>query len=246
MTTEISATGGPYERPRGTTLSEYAATVIKDLILWEEIPPGTRLNEVELAERLNVSRTPVREALRWLQAEGTVTRQGAGLTAAPFDLGQATELLRLRQMIEPFVSAESAKRLEPRDLSQLRALAGQMGELTGRWTDTAPREMAELELGFHRLLNSRCPYERIAAVVENARDAHSLLRMHRVQTDAQRAKSMDDHNELVRAAELVAQEQADPSTMHDAMAEHLAVSMTYLVSYVEQFEKDERAASMSD
>lgn len=81
--------------------SERAYQLLRDEIVRWELQPGAALAELELAERLTMSRTPVREALARLVADGlAVPVGGRGLEVAPMDLDRARELYEVRQALE--------------------------------------------------------------------------------------------------------------------------------------------------
>jgi len=85
---------------------------LRDLIVYGHLPAGTRLIEIDLAERLGVSRTPLREALLLLQREGYVVGNDGGqqsrLRVAPLTAEDALDLYQLRGEIEGLVAARTA------------------------------------------------------------------------------------------------------------------------------------------
>lgn len=82
----------------------------EDIIEWR-LPPGTLLAEVEQAERLGVSRTPLREALSRLNADGlTTASKGRGIVVAAISLDDVTELFELRNALECQAAALAARR----------------------------------------------------------------------------------------------------------------------------------------
>lgn len=96
------------------------------------LPPGARLRETEIAERLGISRTPVREAIRQLEADGLVShvpRQGA--TIRTLDYAEVMELYEMRAVLEGTaarMAARAASEIELAELASLnRALAGANG-----------------------------------------------------------------------------------------------------------------------
>jgi DNA-binding GntR family transcriptional regulator len=94
---------------------------IRALILNGEMEPGTRLGQVELAERLGISRTPVREALRRLTGEGLVdARPNHGFRVADLGLEAVMRRLELRLLLEPGIARLAADRATPADIAALR------------------------------------------------------------------------------------------------------------------------------
>ena len=92
----------------------------EDIVEWR-LPPGTVLGEVEQATRLGVSRTPLREALGRLNAEGlTAPHTGRGVVVADISLEKVTELFELRTALECQAASLAAKRGEPRSFRRLQ------------------------------------------------------------------------------------------------------------------------------
>lgn len=95
---------------------------IRALILSGEMQPGQRLGQVDLAERLGVSRTPVREALRRLTGEGLVDfRDQRGFRVASLALDDVVRRLEVRLLLEPGAARLAAERCEPADIARLEA-----------------------------------------------------------------------------------------------------------------------------
>jgi DNA-binding GntR family transcriptional regulator len=95
---------------------------IRTLILTGDIAPGTRLGQVDLAERLGVSRTPVREALRRLDAEGLVDFQdNRGFRVAELAIEDVVRRLEVRLLLEPGIARLAAERATEQDLAALDA-----------------------------------------------------------------------------------------------------------------------------
>ena len=93
---------------------------LRALILAGDLTPGSRLAQAELAERLGVSRTPVREALRRLAGEGLVEfHANRGFWTADLGLEAVLRRLEVRLLLEPGIAALAADRRRPEDLVEL-------------------------------------------------------------------------------------------------------------------------------
>ncbi|SEQ70131.1 GntR family transcriptional regulator [Arthrobacter sp. OV608] len=92
----------------------------EDIIEWR-LRPGTVLAEVEQSERLGVSRTPVREALARLTAEGLTAPGGRGVVVTDISLDSIDELFELRETLEVRAAALAAQRGEPGVFAELHA-----------------------------------------------------------------------------------------------------------------------------
>ena len=115
---------------------------IRRLVLDGDIAPGERLGQVELAERLGVSRTPVREALRRLSAEGLVEfSPNRGFRAADLGLDAVLRRLEVRLILEPGIARLAAGRRTDADLAALRsAIAREERARTGVAAHDASRD----------------------------------------------------------------------------------------------------------
>ncbi|MFD1213151.1 GntR family transcriptional regulator [Arthrobacter sp. GCM10027362] len=92
----------------------------EDIVEWR-IPPGTVLGEVEQAERLGVSRTPLREALSRLTAEGLAApHSGRGVVVTDISLDNVAELFELRTALECQAASLAARRGQPDDFRKLQ------------------------------------------------------------------------------------------------------------------------------
>src|SRR5215471_18011189 len=102
--------------------TETAIRHIREAIILGNLKPGQRLKETELAKTLGLSRTPVREALRVLDAEGLIeTSPKRGASVRVYDLADLRELYQLRAAVEGCCAQLAAERAAPEDLD---ALAG--------------------------------------------------------------------------------------------------------------------------
>ncbi|MGO4806776.1 GntR family transcriptional regulator [Arthrobacter sp. 2MCAF15] len=102
----------------------------EDIIEWRLLP-GTVLAEVEQSERLGISRTPLREALSRLTAEGLTTTGGRGVVVTDISLDDIDELFELRETLEGKAAALAAERGDPAVFDALRRELLRAPELIG-------------------------------------------------------------------------------------------------------------------
>ncbi|MFZ0166425.1 MAG: GntR family transcriptional regulator [Trebonia sp.] len=101
---------------------------IRRSILAGGLPPGRSLSLRKLAEQLDVSFIPVRDALRVLEAEGLVVNPpGRSATVAPLDLEEFHAIYRVRRLIEPDLARRAVPLLEDAELDQLYQAAAEFG-----------------------------------------------------------------------------------------------------------------------
>lgn len=106
------------------TKEEQVADYLRERIISGVFPRGSRLKQAEIAEQLRLSITPVREALKLLEAEGYISGDSyRGARVVPFDAGASAEILQLRLLLESQLVRAAIERITTEDISELRILA---------------------------------------------------------------------------------------------------------------------------
>jgi DNA-binding GntR family transcriptional regulator len=106
---------------RADSVVDLAYQRIRSMVIEGEIPPGARLGQVELAEQLGISRTPVREALRRLTGEGLAEFvPNRGFRAASPSIDDVLRRLEVRSLVEPGIARLAAARRSHGDLLRLQ------------------------------------------------------------------------------------------------------------------------------
>ena len=109
-----------------TTLVDQAYAVILDAICDGTLKPGERLTQADVAERLNVSRQPIHNALLVLKAQGFLRESGRrGLSVAPLDPALFEAIYQFRSAIEPLAVRLATARMNPADLASGQVLVAQ-------------------------------------------------------------------------------------------------------------------------
>lgn len=108
------------------TKEEQVADYLRERIISGVYPRGSRLKQAEIAEELQLSITPVREALKLLAAEGYVSGDSyRGARILPFDESASAEILNLRLLLEAQLVRRTAELITAEDVSELNALASE-------------------------------------------------------------------------------------------------------------------------
>jgi len=152
------------------SLTSAVADKLRDQIIRGEIPEGAQLRQDAIATQYHVSRIPVREALRQLDAEGLISivpNRGAIVPAlSPNDI---RELFSIRALLEPEVLKLSIPHLKEQDLSQAEAvLAKYVSELKREDHVSA---WGRLNWQFHSILYSRANQPRFMAIIRNVNNS---------------------------------------------------------------------------
>jgi DNA-binding GntR family transcriptional regulator len=130
------------------TKEEQVADYLREGIISGRLPRGARLKQTEIAQELKISITPVREALKLLEAEGYLASDSyRGATVAPFDVGASTEILKLRITLETQLVESAVRNITTDQIAELRELAAQFEEAARTDDSTAARG---INYRFHR------------------------------------------------------------------------------------------------
>jgi DNA-binding GntR family transcriptional regulator len=163
---ELGGPGGGGELLRHDSLARSAADWIAEHIISGEIKPGEKLTETGLAERMGVSRSPVREALQALSREGLIIlepRRGAHVSA--LNARDVRDLYACRLLLEPSCFAQAAAALTDATARELEKTFQQMEQAV------ADRELAEYIEGlkhYNETLLVACPNRALSGYAQNA------------------------------------------------------------------------------
>ncbi|MFI6350098.1 GntR family transcriptional regulator [Streptomyces sp. NPDC050560] len=153
---------------RARTAHEYALATLRTAILDGTLAGGTRLVQTELAAELNISTTPLREALRDLSVEGLVVMDPhRGAVVRRLDIDEVREIYQLRITLEPLMVRRVAERITPDQLDHAEDLALRMQREShmSAWVD--------LNREFHAVFGEPDQGSKLAGILANLRDSAS-------------------------------------------------------------------------
>jgi DNA-binding GntR family transcriptional regulator len=162
------------------TKSDRAYGRVRGLILSGELPPGAVLRQVALAQRVGMSTTPLREALRRLKQEGLVEHDAHhNARVAPLDEAEVRDLLEMRLALDPVAASLAAARRTDDDLTALAAALERL--------ETLPRNPTPAQLDthrqFHRALHHASHNRMLAEALDGVWDKSDRYRRHALETD---------------------------------------------------------------
>jgi DNA-binding GntR family transcriptional regulator len=185
---------------RSLTSAERVLHALRELILGGELTPGARLGEVELADRLGVSRTPVREALSRLAAEGIVEIQpNRGARVATWSVAELEGVFDLRSAIEPRLTAYAAPNATPADVEELDDLARRMVDVGCPGPARDLDALVPLNRAFHDRLVVLADHPTLATALAGAIHPPIVLRNFHAYDPASLQRSLAHHVEIVAA-----------------------------------------------
>jgi len=150
------------------TLADQVYTFLKKGIINGDLQPGERLKELEIAQSLGASRTPVREALSRLEQEGLVQPfPSGGLTVVKLSANDVKEIYGLLRVLESYGIRLAAERVTSKQLERLEALCVRAEQLGAEEID----RLIELNGRFHELLIEVTAHRRLKELVGQLRTA---------------------------------------------------------------------------
>ncbi|CCQ74537.1 GntR family transcriptional regulator [Magnetospira sp. QH-2] len=192
--------------------SQSAYARLLEMIRAGNLGPGDRLTETDLAQRLDVSRTPIREAMRRLEADGLVVHEPhRGAVIRTLDYNEVMELYEVRAVLESTAARMAARSASEIEISELATLNGEMAKVIGD-ADEVFRLNRQFHLG---LLDSA--KNRFLVKSVNALQKTLLILGPTTLAEADRAEeTVDEHEEL-----LVALRNRDADSAEAAMKQHI-------------------------
>jgi DNA-binding GntR family transcriptional regulator len=208
--------------------ADEAYQLIREQILTGRRAGGEWLREGELADSFGVSRTPIREALRRLTAEGLVRyERNRGVQVQMWTVRDLDEIFSLRSVVEPWgcrLAALSGRA----DLDLLAELAAAMDEIAPDGRPTDVDRLTELNNRFHRTILEAADNSRLTAVIEAVVQVPLVWRTFTRYSPEALRRSLAHHHELVAA--LAA---ADPDWAESVMRSHIRAAWETLRAHPE-------------
>ncbi|GBD15427.1 HTH-type transcriptional repressor RspR [bacterium HR26] len=192
--------------------SDEAYERLKRAIVRGRLPPGVRLRESELAARLGVSRTPVREALRRLAVEGLVRLQ-PGRTAVVADLDPAAlrDLYSVRAVLEGMAARDAAHHAAPPVLGLLGGIIAQMAEALERGDD---EQLEALNAQFHLALAQASGNRYLMRLLMEMEPQVERFRFVALRDPARRKRSYEEHFAIYAAVRDHDADRAEQAARH--------------------------------
>ena len=160
-----------------------------------KLPPGSRLRETEIAERLAVSRTPVREAIRRLEADGLVDHlPRSGAVVRKLEYPELMELYEMRTVLEGTAARLAARAASPVELEELVAINDEMRAAAGR-----PEAVIGLNRQFHKLLLDAARNRFLLRAMATVENTLLILGTSSMAMPDRAREAVDEHREVLDA-----------------------------------------------
>lgn len=195
-------------------LHEHAANRLRQMLVEGRIAPGAKLNERELSEVLDVSRTPLREAIKMLAAEGLVelvpNRGAVALKLSEDDVRHTFEVMG---GLEALSGELAAQRITDAELSEIRAMHF---EMLAAYTRRDLSNYYRLNAQIHRAINAAAKNPVLAATYDRVNARLQALRFRSNQDEEKWKSAMKEHEQMVDALA-----RHDAAAMRAVLASHL-------------------------
>lgn len=233
---KVGAQAKPTRKPRSSPRSSAISQVrrergsdvfqtLRDMAISYQLKPGERLSEIELAQRLGVSRTPVREALARLVTEGFLEPCTRGYMRRPLQVQDVLDLYEARMAVERECLRYAVERASPLQIAEMQEfLALSRAAAPG----TAVQELVELDESFHNRIAAMSGNAELARMLGNLNERVRFIRwidMEKVGRDS----TQKEHGAIADAIE-----RRDTKAAAQLMDEHIALRREQIVEAVTQ------------
>lgn len=180
-------------------LRDVVFNTLRQAILRGELKPGERLMEIQLANKLGVSRTPIREAIRKLELEGLVLmipRKGAEV--AEITEKNLRDVLEVRGALEELAVSLACDRMDEEGISRLRAAAADFEAVLNSADIT---KIAGADVAFHDVIYLATKNQRLVQLLNNLREQMYRYRVEHLKQKECHPKLIAEHQDIIYAIE---------------------------------------------
>lgn len=178
-------------------LRDVIFNTIREAIIVGELKPGERLMEVQLAEKMGVSRTPVREAIRKLELEGLVEmlpRKGAHV--ADLSVKDIMNVLEVRSTLDGLASTLSAERITDEELKELKHVQQQFANYVEK--DNL-QGIIKKDVEFHDIIYRSSRNDKLMQIINNLREQAQRFRVVYLKDYSNPKDIIQEHDEIISA-----------------------------------------------
>jgi DNA-binding GntR family transcriptional regulator len=201
-----------------------AYAMVRDGIIHGRYGASSRITEQEIADELGVSRTPVREALRRLQAEGFLkVLPNVGAVVTPWTDVDTRNVFELRALLEPYGVANACKHITKEGITRLRRLAEEQYHESATRAEGHIERIGKLNSAFHQTLQEFSGNSRLAALLPALLEVPMMLKTFNRYEPQHLLRSASHHLEIVSALEA-----RDPEWAASVMRSHILAAQAAL------------------
>jgi len=178
-------------------LRELVFESLREAIIIGKLSPGERMMEIQLADEMGVSRTPVREAIRKLELEGLlvmIPRKGAYV--AGLSLKDIADVFEIRRALEGLAAELAAERASDEELEELERY---LVKIANDIDDGDLNKVVETDTDFHSLLYKSSRNVRLSQIINNLREQIQRFRMTSLAYPGRMKNALEEHRKIVEA-----------------------------------------------
>lgn len=178
-------------------LRDVVFNTLRKAILRGDLSPNERLMEMQLANRLGVSRTPVREAIRKLELEGLVVmlpRRGAKV--AQITVKSIKDVLEIRRVLEVLAVTKACKNITDEEIGRLKTSFKDFKEIVGSDDLT---KVAECDVEFHEIIYNATNNPKLIGILHNLREQMYRYRVEYIKDKTSHQMLVKEHEEMLNA-----------------------------------------------
>ncbi len=195
-------------------LRDVVSETLREAIISGVLKPGERLMEIQLAEELGVSRTPVREAIRKLELEGFVIMMPRrGTYVSDVSIKDINEVYEIRTALDVLAAGLAAERITSEELEQMERLLVEIAEYIEQ---DQMDKIVEADSKFHDILYQASRNERLKGIISNLREQFTRIRSKSMSFPGRLKNTLGEHRRLVEALA-----QGDAEIAQQTAREHL-------------------------
>lgn len=200
--------------------AETIRQVLEDEIAGGKLAPGVRLEELDMARRFGVSRTPVREALRMLSTSGLIElKQRKGAVVAALSTERLIELFEAMSELEAVCGRLAARRITEEELAALRAQVELCGKVAADANGSEDADVYyDANAAFHSLIYGACHNEYLVSEVMQLRRRLQPYRRLQLRMKGRIGESLSEHKRIVDAIAA-----GNEELVADLLREHVSV-----------------------
>jgi len=215
-------------------LREVVCESLREAIRNGVLRPGERIMEIQLAEELGVSRTPVREALRKLELEGYVVMMPRrGTYVASMSIRDINEIFEIRTALESLSNGLAADHITDDELEHLQRLLVIIG---GYIKEGNIDKIVETDIEFHDTMYHAARNERLVGIISNLRDQLTRFRTLSMSYPGRLEETLEEHRLIVEAIA-----NGDRKSASKAAERHMENSEKTLLKAMESLENEKKS-----
>ena len=195
-------------------LRDVVFNTLREAILKGELQPGERLMELQLAAKLGVSRTPIREAIRMLEQEGlavTIPRRGAEV--AKMTEKDMNDVLQVREALDELAVSIACELITEEELEKLSEAVKNFEEAIGT---KDIKQIAEKDIAFHDIIHQASRNPKLVTILNNLREQIYRYRIQYLKDEKNYPNLLDEHREILEALM-----KKDKALVTDIMRKHV-------------------------